>query len=555
MWFSLLLLWWSVTVLTGNTTSNVFAVPNRPSVLNIGAIFTVDSIIGNGVKTAIELAVEDVNANVRILNATRLNLIVQNTDCNGFYGYMQALQLMEKNKEVVAILGPQSSGIAHVISHVVNELQIPLVSFAATDPSLTSLQHPYFIRATQNDYFQMHAVASLIEYYKWRDVVSIFVDDDYGRGGVSVLSDALSKKRSKMSHKALLPEKADMATIRGLLSEINLMESRVFVVHVNPDSGLQIFKVAKQMGMMADGYVWIATDWLASRLDSSDLINKTVVQGVICLRQYTPDSALKSRFMSKWKNNSTSSPNSYAFNAYDSVWIIAHAIDKLLNDDGVNISFSSDPNLRNSENGSLLDFSALYKFDGGDQLLRRILGSNFVGLTGSIQFDSNRNLVNPSYRILNVVKNRMKSIGFWTDRSGLSVIPLHTSSAGPPKLAGVIWPGKSNVKPTPRGWAFPGNNTKTLRIGVPYKASFTQFVSNGSDGIGGYCIDVFKAAVDLLPYDVKYELQLFGDGLKNPSYKQLVMSVENNVSYLFFRLIPDRRFIFNILLIYMCVFL
>ena len=45
-----------------------------------------------------------------------------------------ALQLMEN--EVVAAIGPQPSGIAHVISQVVNELHVPLLSFGATDPSL-----------------------------------------------------------------------------------------------------------------------------------------------------------------------------------------------------------------------------------------------------------------------------------------------------------------------------------------------------------------------------------------------------------------------------------
>ena len=53
-----------------------------------------------------------------------------------------ALQLMEK--DVVAIIGPQSSGIAHVMSHVVNEFHIPLLSFGATDPTLSALQFPYF---------------------------------------------------------------------------------------------------------------------------------------------------------------------------------------------------------------------------------------------------------------------------------------------------------------------------------------------------------------------------------------------------------------------------
>jgi ionotropic glutamate receptor len=52
---------------------------------------------------------------------------------------LAALELMEK--EVVAVVGPQSSVVAHVVSYVANELRVSLVSFAATDPPLASTQY------------------------------------------------------------------------------------------------------------------------------------------------------------------------------------------------------------------------------------------------------------------------------------------------------------------------------------------------------------------------------------------------------------------------------
>ena len=65
---------------------------------------------------------------------------------------------------------------------------------------------------------------------------------------------------------------------------LKAMEPRVFVVHVNPDSGLAIFSVARKLGMVNAGYVWIATDWLSSVIDSSQPVDsKTMelVQGVV----------------------------------------------------------------------------------------------------------------------------------------------------------------------------------------------------------------------------------------------------------------------------------
>nr|MCH1922994.1 hypothetical protein [Shewanella ferrihydritica] len=77
-----------------------------------------------------------------------------------------------------------------------------LMSFSATDPTLSSLEYPFFVRTTVSDQFQMTAVADLVEYYGWKQVTTIFVDNDYGRNAISSLGDELSKRRSKILYKA-----------------------------------------------------------------------------------------------------------------------------------------------------------------------------------------------------------------------------------------------------------------------------------------------------------------------------------------------------------------
>ena len=46
----------------------------------------------------------------------------------------------------------------------------------------------------------------------------------------------------------------------------------------------------------------------------------------------------------------------------------------------------------------------------------------------------------------------------------------------------------------------------------------------------GYCIDVFTAALNLLPYAVPYKLIPFGDGSNNPSDTELVHLITTGVS-------------------------
>lgn len=504
---------------------------SRPAVVNIGAIFTSDSTIGRVATIAIEEAVKDVNANSSILHGTRLAITLHNSNCSGFTGMVEALRFMET--DVIAIIGPQSSVVAHIISHVVNELQVPLLSFAATDPTLNSLQFPFFVRTAQSDLYQMAAIAEIVDYYAWKQLIAIFIDDDYGRNGILALSDKLAKRQCKISYKVgIQPDSAvNRGDIMDLLVKVALMESRIVVLHVIPKLGFEVFSVAKYLGMMGNGYVWIATDWLSSVLDSSSPLSyetMNTMQGVLTLRQHTPDSDRKRSFSSRWSKLTSSSPglSSYGLYAYDSVWLVAHAIDAFF-DQGGSIAFSNDSRLRAVE-GSNLHLDAMSIFNGGRLLLKNILKSDLVGLTGHIKFDSDRSRILPAYDVINVIGTGFRQIGYWSNYSGLSIVPPETLYMKPPnrssanqQLYSVIWPGETLTKP--RGWVFPSNG-KQLRIGVPIRVSFKEFVSQvkGTDMFKGFCIDVFTAAVSLLPYAVPYQFIPFGDGKANPSYTELV---------------------------------
>lgn len=58
----------------------------RPKVVNLGAVFTFDSVIGRAAKVALEAAVSDVNADTRVLKETKLRLFMEDSVCNVFHG-------------------------------------------------------------------------------------------------------------------------------------------------------------------------------------------------------------------------------------------------------------------------------------------------------------------------------------------------------------------------------------------------------------------------------------------------------------------------------------
>ncbi|CAK7329071.1 unnamed protein product [Dovyalis caffra] len=482
--------------------------------VNVGAIFTFSTINGKVAKIAMKAAEDDINSDPRFLGGRKLSINMHDSNFSGFLGIIGALQFLET--DTIAVIGPQNAVMAHVLSHLATELQVPFLSFTALDPTLSPLQYPYFIQTAPNDLFQMTAIADMVSYYGWSEVIAVFSDDDQSRNGIGALGDELAERRCKISYKAALPPdpKATRSDVQDELAKVLRMESRVIVLNTFSKTGLLVFDVAKGLGMMENGFVWIATSWLSTVIDStSPLPTKTAnsIQGVLTLRPHTPDSKRKRDFASQWSqlSNGSIGLNPYGLYAYDTIrW-----------------------------NGrGTLNLGALSIFDGGSQLLKNILQTSITGLTGPVRFNPDRSILHPSYDIINVLETGYQQIGYWSNYSGLSVVPPETlygkaanSSSSSQNLYSVVWPGGTTARP--RGWVFP-NNGKELQIGVPDRVSYQEFVSkvNGTGEVQGYCIDVFLSSIKLLPYAVPYKFIPFGDGHKNPNYYELVNKITTGVS-------------------------
>ncbi|XP_057751334.1 glutamate receptor 3.6-like isoform X2 [Arachis stenosperma] len=444
----------------------------RPSTVNIGAIFSFNSTIGGVAKIAIQAAIDDINSNATILNGTKFNISMQDTKFSpGFLGIID--------------------------------------------------------------------LADIVGHFQWRDVIAIFIDDDHGRNGVAALGDKLAEKRCKISYKApIKPNNISQEEITNALIKVALMESKVIVLHLLPDFGLTVLKIAQSLGMIKSGYAWIATDWLSTILDSNpSLLLSTSsamndMQGVITLRMYTPDSEIKRNFMSRWKTNLTHvnddhhlGLNIFGLYVYDTVWTLAYALDAFFRSGGT-LKFSNDSSLNTLRgDGDTLHLDTMGMFLNGSMLLQKILEVNRTGLTGRIEFAQDGNLIQSSYEIINVIGTGVRRIGYWSESYGLHTgeeVPNNgNSSEG---LYGVIWPGQTTQ--TPRGWVF-ASNGRHLRIGVPLRVSYHEFVSRieGTDMFGGYCIDVFIAALNVLPYTIPYKFVPFGDGRTDPVMSELLKQI------------------------------
>ncbi|KAK1550707.1 hypothetical protein Q3G72_023474 [Acer saccharum] len=446
-----------------------------------------------------------------------------------------ALDLI-KNVQVQAIIGPENSMQTNFVIDLGNKSQVPILSFSATNPSLTSsIKTPYFFRGITNDSSQVGAITALIQAFGWREAVPIYVDNEFGQGMIPYLTDSLQAIDTRVPYRSVISPMASDDQIVEELYKLMTMQTRVFIVHMSPSLGSRIFAKAKQIGMMEEGFVWIVTDGLADFFDTLEQSVIDSMQGVLGVSRYVPRTKKLENFQVRWKRKfQQENPdivdaklNIFGLLAYDVTVALAMAVEK--SDVG---NFKFDKQITNNVS---TDLEAIGVSENGQNLVKALSSTRFRGLTGDYSFVDGQ-LQSLAFQIVNMNGYGTRGIGFWTPEKKVLMKKLMNSStsnnnsASKPNLGPIVWPGDSTS--VPKGWEIP-TNQKKLHIGVPKKTGFTDFVKVEYDSttnrstVTGYCIDVFEAVMKALPYAVTYEYIPFEfpNGMSAGTYDDLVYQV------------------------------
>ncbi|XVF35720.1 hypothetical protein REPUB_Repub18cG0170500 [Reevesia pubescens] len=503
--------------------------------VNVGVVLDFDKQLGKVGLSCINMALSDFYA-THASYRTRLVLHSRDSNTDIVAAAAAALDLI-KNVEVQAIIGPQTSMEANFVINLGNKSRVPIISYSATSPSLTFLRSPYFFRATQNDSSQVNAISAIVQAFGWREAVPIYVDDEFGEGIMPYLTDALQEINARLPYRSVIPSSASGIQIREELYKLMTLPTRVFIVHMPPSLGTRLFSIAKQIGMMIEGFAWVVTDGMANLWTLTDPSAIDSMQGVLGVRTYIPRTNELENFRVRWKRKfQQDNPsiinaelNFFGLRAYDASFALAMAIENVSM--AANFSFN-----KTTVSSNVTDLETFGVSKIGPQLIQALSSTKFRGLTGDIHF-VNGQLQSSAFQIVNVNGNGERRVGFWTPKLGLvrelNLRNRSTSSNYKPNLGPIIWPGDTTSPP--KGWEIPPNGKK-LRIGVPVKDGFSEFVKVTWDptiqtatSVTGYCIDVFDAVMAAMPYAVTYEFIPFAtpDGKSAGTYNDLIFQVYN----------------------------
>ncbi|KAL3650958.1 hypothetical protein CASFOL_007361 [Castilleja foliolosa] len=460
--------------------------------------------------TCISMALSDFYDNH---NHYRTRLVLTNRDSKGdVVGAAAAALDLLKNAEVQAIIGPMYSDQASFLIALGNKAQVPIITFSATSPSLSSLRSPYFIRSTLNDSSQVDAVGAIIQAFGWREVVPIYVDNEFGEGIMPFLTDALENVNARVPYRSVISPLATDDQIAAELYKLMTMQTRVFVVHMLSRLASRVFTKAKQLGMMSREYAWIITDGITNELSSMDRPVIESMLGVIGVKPYVPKTQelenFRTRYMKTIRSNSPQMliPNFDIFGlwAYDSAIALAMAAEK---------ATVTNPTYRKANvSVNSTDLEEFGKSEIGPGLIQALSTITFKGLSGDFTLVDGQ-LQAPPFEIINMVGPGDRTIGYWTKENGIvkelnfTSPRVNTYSTSKLNLGSIIWPEDPST--SPKGWVVPTNG-KRLKVGVPVKQGFREFVrvtwnSDNTTKVEGYCIDVFDAVMASLPYGVPYD--------------------------------------------------
>ncbi|KAL1327228.1 hypothetical protein HN51_037299 [Arachis hypogaea] len=488
-------------------------------VISIGAIIDVNSRIGKEQLVAMDIAAQSYNNTSKTY---KLALHFQNPTMNPLKATSIAEDMI-KNQNVEVIVGMQTWTEAALVAELGSQAQVPVISFAAPSVSspLMANRWPFLVRLDNKGTAYSKCIADIVHAYGWQRVVAIYEDDGYGgdNGMVGMLSEALQDVGSMIEYRLALPSPSylpDPAEFlrNELLKLIENTQSRVFIVLPSSlDMVIHLFREASQMGLVDRESVWIIPESITNLLDSVNKSAISYMEGAIGIKNYYSENSTEYKdfeaqfrrtFHSKYTEEDNRNPGFYGLQAYDSIKIVAQAVDRIAS--------------HNSSSSS-----------SGKTLLRGILSSKFLGLSGEIQFQELQLMQNPTLRIVNIGGRSYRELDFWslehgfTSRLGEGGNDTSRNTEG---LSGVvIWPGK--LLRVPKGWNLP-TKENPMRIAVPGRTSFSKFVKvdygeNGKPNkYSGFCIEIFDKVLELLDYDLPYEYYPI-----NGTYPDLVQLVYN----------------------------
>ena len=293
------------------------------------------AIYGSSVLDGAELAIEEINANGGI-DGKQIELVQADNKSENAEATSAALKLIEQDN-VVAMIGPATSGNTAATVELAAENKVPLITASGTAPNITVNDkgevNEYAFRTCFIDPFQGTVAANFASNELSAKNVAIFGDNasDYAKGLASAF-----KEQIQANGGTVVGEESYVAKDTDFRTQLTNLKSKnpdfIFIPGYYEEVGL-IVKQARELGitvplMGADG--WDSPTLV--ELAGGDALNNTFITNHYSSED--PDDTIQ-KFVQAFKDaNGDTAPNAFNALGYDTVYYLADAIDRADSLDG-----------------------------------------------------------------------------------------------------------------------------------------------------------------------------------------------------------------------------
>ncbi|CAF4914817.1 unnamed protein product [Rotaria sp. Silwood1] len=432
--------------------------------------------------------------------------------------------LSVSQSNIVGIVGPELSRETVLVSSFGKKLGLPVISYAATDPDLSDVTtYPNFYRTVPSDNTAASALLKLFNRFNWKSCLIIYQNDAFGTGGAKAINDLFNVSGIRVAQMIVY----DIAkkSIRGdMMTYLMNSPSRIVILWAESIYTSLILKDALDSNLVGPSFTWIINSRIS--FDSFDkkyhknLIGMLLIEPVVGSVVNAPYNIellhAAYNIWQKYENETypgSSNVDYYALFAFDATWALIKSLEKLcsskINNSSSCLSFHSSSFCFNS------------RFNQYDSLLSVLARTNFLGVSGSVEFSENvTDRISGSYYSLKNVQPFVDGLNF------VSVLEYFDPGnwRAPITENVIIWPGNSLTQPADRAIL----RGVSLRIGIMLAVPFT-LAQNVTDGNGntttqyiGYIPDLIQLLTDKIGFNASLILVP-----SNQTYTQNIQLVNN----------------------------
>jgi len=288
------------------------------------------SALGTNEQKAIELFAERVNANGGI-NGRQVEIVFADTKSSESEAVNQLRKLATQD-DVIAVIGPSSSGEGIAIKPIATSLKVPTIVPASSKDIVTPLdQAKYVFKQFPATDASLQAQLTYVKEQGWRRVAILAANNGYGQEPVNALPNIIGDFGVELVASELFPP--DATDVTAQLSSIASKNPDVVLVWaVNPANAI-VAKSAENLnfepvlfnspGAASQDYIEVG----------GSAVNNTLVQGsmVQVPDEITPDNPqyeAVTQFMEAWRSRYDDAPNQYAANGWDCMLLLQAALEK-----------------------------------------------------------------------------------------------------------------------------------------------------------------------------------------------------------------------------------